>query len=64
MNEIKLPLLPLIARLLPAKGGTYRAKSVYIQRRLFGRVWANMARCASQAEACRIARELNVFANK
>lgn len=61
MKEITLPVFPLIARLLPAKGGTYRVKAEKIQRLLFGRIWATMATCNSQAEAARITRELNAL---
>lgn len=57
-----IPLFPLIARLLPAKGGTYRAKASKIQRLLFGRIWATVATCDSHAQASRIAGELNAYA--
>ncbi len=57
-----IPLFPLIAHLLPAKGGTYRAKAFKIQRLLFGRIWATVATCDSHAQAVRIADELNAYA--
>lgn len=60
-NKFTIPLFPLIARLLPAKGGTYRAKANKIQRLLFGSIWATMATCNSHAQAVRIAGELNAL---
>lgn len=58
---IVIPLLPLIARLLPAKGGTYRVKASKIQRHLFGSVWATVATCSCYDEAVRIAAQLNAL---
>ena len=60
-----IPLFPLIAHLLPAKGGTYRAKGPKVLRSLFfGRVWATVSTCDSHAQASRIARELNAYASR
>ncbi len=55
-----IPLFPLIARLLPAKG-TYRVKASKIQRLLFGCIWTTVATCDSHAQAARIAGELNAY---
>jgi hypothetical protein len=59
-----IPILPLIAGLLPVKGGVFRAKSGMIQRHLFGQCWATIKTCKSHAEATRIVNQLNEFASR
>lgn len=59
-----IPLFPLLAHLMPAKGGTYRAKGTNVQRLLFGRVWVTVSECSFPTEASRIARELNAYASR
>ena len=56
-----LPRLPLIGRLLPAHGADYRTNGNHIERRLFGSVWYDAATCRSDAEAQRIAAQLNAL---
>jgi hypothetical protein len=57
----RIPLIPFIARMLPAKGGIYRAKGKQIQRWMFDCCWATVSRCDTEAEARRITKQMNAL---
>lgn len=53
-----IPYLPLVNRILPAKG-EYRARGLQVQRKLFGDVWYAGGYCRTEKEAQRIVNDLN-----